>query len=85
MTALCEGSCCRPSAVLSSDSTTTMRTNEVVIITIYGASDSSGQKPDELDHAVGQAAAAGPPRLMLISCANAGSVSDPAAIRMSKE
>jgi hypothetical protein len=39
------GLCCRPRAVRSSDSTTTIRTNEVVIITIDGASDRTVSRP----------------------------------------
>ncbi len=39
------GLCCRPSAVRSSDSTTVMRTKEVVMITIDGASDSTVIRP----------------------------------------
>ena len=39
------GVCCRPSAWRSSDSTTMIRTNEVVMITIDGASDSTVIRP----------------------------------------
>ncbi len=39
------GLCCKPSAVRNKDSTTVMRTNEVVMITIEGASDSTVIRP----------------------------------------
>ena len=39
------GDCCRPSAWRSKESTTVMRTNEVVIITMDGASDSTVSRP----------------------------------------
>ena len=51
------GLCCRPSAVRSSDSTTTMRTNEVVMITIDGRQRQHGHQADQLHHPVGQAGA----------------------------
>ncbi len=44
MTAL-GGLCCKPSAVRSRDRTTTMRMNEVVMMTIDGASDSTVIRP----------------------------------------
>ena len=39
------GLCCSPSAVRNRDSTTIMRTNDVVIITIDGASESTVKRP----------------------------------------
>src|ERR1700678_4761855 len=72
-----------PSAVRSSDSTTTIRVNDVIMIRIDGAIDST------VNSAINWIARSVTPplpwpRLMLISCANAGSASDPAAIRMAK-
>ena len=72
-----------PSAVRSSDSTTTIRVNDVIMIRIDGAIDST------VNSAISWIARSVTPplpwpRLMLISCANAGPASDPAAIRMAK-
>jgi hypothetical protein len=39
------GACCKPSAVRSKDSTTTMRTKLVVMMTIDGASESTVRRP----------------------------------------
>src|SRR5450755_919820 len=72
-----------PNAVRSSDSTTTILVNEVIMIRIDGAIDST------VSSAISWIARSVTPplpwpRLMLISCANAGSVSDPAAIRLTR-
>src|ERR1700676_3238536 len=69
-----------PKAVRNSDSTTTMRVNDVIMIRIDGAIDST------VNSAISWIARSVTPplpwpRLMLMSCANAGSASDPAAIR----
>src|SRR5260370_42415949 len=67
-----------PIAVRSSDSTTTMRVNDVIMIRIDGAIEST------VKSAISWIARSVTPplpwpRLMLISCANAGSIRDPAA------
>src|SRR5947199_1556764 len=72
-----------PNAVRSSDSTTTIRVNDVIMIRIDGAIDST------VNSAINWIARSVTPplpwpRLMLISCAYAGSVSDPAAIRATR-
>src|SRR5258706_14016974 len=72
-----------PSAVRSSDSTTTIRVNDVIMIRIDGAIDST------VNSAINWIARSVTPplpwpRLMLISCAHAGSISDPAAISVAK-
>src|SRR3979490_2049484 len=72
-----------PRAVRSNDSTTTMRVNDVIITRIDGAIDST------VSSAISWIARSVTPplpwpRLMLMSCANAGSISDPAAIRLIK-
>src|ERR1700704_3399277 len=72
-----------PSAVRNSDSTTTIRVNDVIMIRIDGATDST------VKSAISWIARSVTPplpwpRLILISCANAGSVSDPAAINVAK-
>src|SRR5579863_5985652 len=72
-----------PIAVRSSDSTTTIRVNDVIMIRIDGAIDST------VNSAISWIARSVTPplpwpRLMLMSCANAGSASDPAAIRVTK-
>src|SRR6202162_6233297 len=72
-----------PSAVRSSDSTTTIRVNDVIMIRIEGAIDST------LSSAISWIARSVTPplpwpRLMLMSCANAGAASEPAAIRVIK-
>ena len=72
-----------PSAVRSSDSTTTIRVNDVIMTRIDGAIDST------VNSAISWIARSVTPplpwpRLMLISCANAGSVSDPAAISVAR-
>src|ERR1700736_5814292 len=72
-----------PSAVRNSDSTTTIRVNDVIMITIDGAIDST------VNSAISWIARSVTPplpwpRLMLISCANAGPASDPAAINVAK-
>src|ERR1700749_509574 len=68
-----------PRAVRSSDSTTTMRVNAVIMTRIDGATDST------VNSAINWIARSVTPplpwpRLMLMSCANAGPASDPAAI-----
>src|SRR5258706_167048 len=70
-----------PSAVRNSDSTTTIRVNDVIMMRIDGAIDST------VKSAISWIARSVTPplpwpRLMLMSCANAGSASDPAAIRV---
>src|SRR5258707_7830520 len=72
-----------PKAVRNSDSTTTMRVNDVIMIRIDGAIDST------VNSAINWIARSVTPplpwpRLMLISCATAGSTSDPAAIKIAK-
>src|SRR5216684_635229 len=72
-----------PRAVRRSDSTTTIRVNDVIMIRIDGAIDST------VKSAISWIARSVTPplpwpRLMLISCANAGPVSDPAAINVAK-
>src|ERR1700748_3833680 len=72
-----------PIAVRKSESTTTIRVNDVIMIRIDGAIDST------VSSAISWIARSGTPplawpRLMLISCAKAGSTSDPAAIRVAK-
>src|SRR5258705_400402 len=72
-----------PRAVRSSDSTTTIRVNDVIMIRIDGAIDST------VKSAISWIARSVTPplpwpKLMLMSCANAGSVSDPAAIRVAR-
>src|SRR4051794_34410255 len=72
-----------PSAVRNNDSTTTIRVNEVIMIRIDGAIDSTVRSAMSW-----MARSVTPPlpwpRLMLISCASAGSISDPAAISVAK-
>src|SRR5713101_1347256 len=72
-----------PSAVRNSDSTTTIRVNDVIMIRIDGAIDNT------VSSAISWIARSVTPplpwpRLMLMSCANAGSASDPAAIRVAR-
>src|ERR1700694_2726696 len=72
-----------PSAVRNSDNTTTIRVNDVIMIRIDGAIDST------VSRAISWIARSVTPplpwpRLMLISCANAGSTNDPAAISVAK-
>src|SRR6202045_145488 len=72
-----------PRAVRSSDSTTTIRVNDVIMIRIEGATDST------VNSAISWIARSVTPplpwpRLMLMSCANAGAASDPAAIRVAR-
>src|ERR1700731_249433 len=72
-----------PIAVRSSDSTTTIRVNEVIMIRIDGAIDSTVKRA--INWIARSVTPPLPwPRLMLISCANAGAASDPAAIRVAK-
>src|SRR4051812_36635096 len=77
------GAVAGPSAVRNNDSTTTIRVNDVIMMRIDGAIDST------VNSAISWIARSVTPplpwpRLMLISCANAGSTSDPAAISMAK-
>src|SRR5438105_2940046 len=72
-----------PMAVRSSDSTTTIRVNDVIMIRIDGAIEST------VSSAINWIARSVTPplpwpRLMLMSCANAGTASDVAAIRLAK-
>src|SRR4051794_4760774 len=72
-----------PSAVRNNDSTTTIRVNDVIMIRIDGAIDST------VNSAINWIARSVTPplpwpRLMLISCASAGSASDPAAVSMKR-
>src|SRR6202790_487466 len=69
------------SAVRNSDSTTTIRVNDVIMIRIDGAIDST------VNNAISWIARSVTPplpwpRLMLMSCANAGAASSPADIRV---
>src|SRR3954468_15116032 len=72
-----------PSAVRSSDSTTTIRVNDVIMIRIDGAIDST---VNNAINWIARSVTPPPPwpRLMLISCASTGSASDPAAVRIKK-
>src|SRR5205823_5073752 len=72
-----------PNAVRKSDSTTTIRVNEVIMIRIDGAIDST---VNSAINWIARSVTPPPPwpRLMLISCASAGSASDPAAVRIKK-
>src|SRR5256886_6581404 len=72
-----------PRAVRRSDSTTTIRVNDVIMIRIDGAIDST------VKSAISWIARSVTPplpwpKLMLTSCASAGSASDPAAIRVAR-
>src|ERR1700752_3593229 len=73
-----------PNAVRSSDSTTTMRVNDVIMIRIDGAIDSTVSSAISwIARSVTPPLPA--PRLMLISCALAGSTKNPAAaMRLAK-
>src|SRR4029079_11530089 len=73
-----------PSAVRSSDSTTTIRVNDVIMIRIDGAIDSTVSSAISW---IARSVTPPPPwpRLMLMSCANAGSASVPAAVRIKKD
>src|SRR5215208_2621541 len=72
-----------PNAVRSSDSTTTIRVNDVIMIRIDGAIDST---VNSAINWIARSVTPPPPwpRLMLMSCASAGSASDPAAVRVKK-
>src|ERR1700731_5019840 len=70
-----------PIAVRNSDSTTTIRVNDVIMIRIDGAIDSTVRSA--ISWIARSVTPPLPwPRLMLMSCANAGAASEPAAIRM---
>src|SRR5258707_13055772 len=72
-----------PSAVRNSDSTTTIRVNDVIMIRIDGAIDNTVRSA--ISWIARSVTPPLPwPRLMLMSCANAGSASDPAAIRVAR-
>src|SRR5256885_7914387 len=72
-----------PSAVRNNDSTTTIRVNDVIMIRIDGAIDSTVKSA--INWIARSVTPPLPwPRLMLISCANAGSTSDPAASNVAK-
>src|SRR5258708_31294076 len=72
-----------PNAVRSSDSTTTIRVNDVIMIRIDGAIDSTVSSAISwIARSVTPPLPA--PRLMLMSCANAGPANDPAAIRVAR-
>src|SRR5450755_4617013 len=72
-----------PNAVRSSDSTTTILVNEVIMIRIDGAIDSTVRSAISwIARSVTPPLPC--PRLMLISCASAGAASDPAAISVAK-
>src|SRR5258705_2728522 len=72
-----------PSAVRNSDSTTTIRVNDVIMIRIDGAIDNTVRS--RISRIAGPVTPPLPwPRLMLMSCANARSASDPAAIRVAR-
>ena len=73
-----------PSAVRSSDSTTTMRVNDVIMIRIDGASDST------VSSAISWIARSVTPplpwpRLMLMSCASAGPASEAGGYQVAQE
>src|SRR6476619_3849096 len=72
-----------PIAVRNSDSTTTIRVNDVIMIRIDGAIDNTVSSAINW---IARSVTPPPPwpRLMLISCASAGSASDPAAVRIKK-
>src|SRR6516164_10831146 len=69
-----------PMAVRSSDSTTTMRVNDVIMTRIDGAIESTVNSTINWIARSVTPPPPVPPRLMLISCANAGAASAPAAI-----
>src|SRR5580658_10703420 len=74
-----------PSAVRSNDNTTTIRVNDVIMIRIDGATDSTVRSAISwIARSLTPPPGPWPPRLMLMSCANAGLASEPAAIRMAK-
>jgi len=73
-----------PSAVRSSDSTTTIRVNDVIMIRIDGATDST------VNNAISWIARSVTPplpwpRLILMSCANAGSASESGGYQCGKK
>src|SRR3954469_14402367 len=72
-----------PSAVRNSDSTTTIRVNDVIMIRIDGAIDSTVSSAISW---IARSVTPPPPwpRLMLMSCANAGPASDAAVRRLAK-
>src|SRR3984957_18100936 len=74
-----------PSAVRSSDSTTTMRVNDVIMIRIDGATDNTVNSAISwIARSVTPPLPAPPPRLMLMSCAHAGTASNPAVKTVAK-
>src|SRR6202020_523040 len=74
-----------PSAVRSSDSTTTMRVNDVIMIRIDGATDNTVNSAISwIARSVTPPLPAPPPRLMLMSCAHAGTASNSAVTTVAK-
>src|SRR3984885_4893681 len=74
-----------PSAVRSSDSTTTIRVNDVIMIRIDGATDSTVNSAISwIARSVTPPLPWPPPRLMLMSCAHAGAASSPAVTIVAK-
>src|SRR5438270_4145441 len=72
-----------PSAVRNKDSTTTIRVNDVIMIRIEGAIDSTVKSA--INWIARSVTPPLPwPRLMLMSCAKAPSASDPAAIKVTR-
>src|SRR5438270_14020979 len=72
-----------PSAVRNKDSTTTIRVNDVIMIRIEGAIDSTVKSA--INWIARSVTPPLPwPRLILISCASTGPASVPAAIRVAK-
>src|SRR4029079_11059323 len=72
-----------PKGVRRSDSTTTMRVNDVIMIRIDGAIEST---VNSAINWIARSVTPPPPwpKLMLMSCANPGSASDPVAIRVTE-
>src|ERR1700722_19893454 len=74
-----------PSAVRNSDNTTTMRVNDVIMIRIDGATDSTVNSAISwIARSVTPPLPWPPPRLMLMSCAHAGTASNPAVTTVAK-
>src|SRR4051794_7812814 len=74
-----------PIAVRSSDSTTTMRVNDVIMIRIDGAIDSTVSSAISWIARSVTPPPPAPPRLMLMSCACAGIASDAAPVRTERK
>src|ERR1700722_15495059 len=74
-----------PSAVRNSDNTTTMRVNDVIMIRIDGATDNTVNSAiNWIARSVTPPLPWPPPRLMLMSCAHAGTASNPAETTVAK-